>query len=78
MKTIRNLGCLGLIVVIVFILMAAYSGGEQFREWGAKVPVATAKKYFEQVAQKADSIKKDIDKWQESVGRSTGAKKKYE
>lgn len=78
MKAIRNLGCLGMIVVIVFLLMAAYSGGEQFREWGAKVPVASAKKYFDEVARKADEIKHDIDKWKENVGRNTGAKKKYE
>ncbi len=78
MKTIRKLGCLGLIVVIAFLLMAAFSGGEQFREWGDKVPVATARKYFEQAAKKADAIKEDLDKWKESVGRSTGAKKKYE
>jgi len=77
MKTIRNIGCLGFIVVIVFLIMAAMSGGDQFREWGAKLPVA-AKQYSEQLAEKADKIHEDIDKWKENVGKNTGAKKKYE
>lgn len=77
MKTIRNIGCLGLILGIIFLLMAAFSGGEQFREWAEKAP-AFAKKYMNKVAGTADDIKQDTDRWKENVGRNTGSKKKYE
>lgn len=77
MKRIRNMGCLGLILGIIFLIMAAYSGGDQFREWADQAP-EVVKKYFIKVANTADDIKRDTDQWKESVGRNTGAKKKYE
>jgi len=77
MKTIRNMGCLGLILVIIFLIMAAFSGGDQFREWAEKAPMVV-KKYFIKAAETADDIKEDTERWKENVGRNTGAKKKYE
>lgn len=77
MKTIWKMGCLGLVLGIVFLIMAAYSGGDQFREWAEKAP-AFVKKYFMKVADTADDIKEDTERWKENVGRNTGAKKKYE
>lgn len=77
MKKIRNIGCLGIILGIIFLLMAAFSGGDQFREWADKAP-AMVKKYIISVAKTADDIKEDTDRWKENVGRNTGAKKKYE
>jgi ABC-type taurine transport system substrate-binding protein len=77
MKTIRNIGCLGIIVAIVFFLMAAFSGGDQFREWAEKAP-EFMKKYILKAADKADDVKEDTERWKENVGRSTGVKKKIE
>lgn len=52
-KLLRRLLCLAIILGIIFIAIAVFSGGERFRWIGSILKIKTDK-----VAEKADSIKK--------------------
>ncbi|MDI1472904.1 MAG: hypothetical protein QMD43_07535 [Thermodesulfovibrio sp.] len=56
-KFIRNIGCLSIIVLTIFFVVALLFGGEKIRQIGDKT-TGVVKKVFHYAAQKADSIHK--------------------
>ncbi len=54
-KFIRNLGCLSIILFIVFLIVSLLFGGGKIREIGDKT-TGVVKKAIHYVAEKADSI----------------------
>lgn len=66
-KLIRNIGCLSIIIFIVFFVIALFWGGEKIRQVGDKT-TEVAKKVFHYTADKADDIyqfiKKKIDEFE--------------
>lgn len=58
-KFIRNLGCLTIIILIVFLITALIFGGEKIRQIGDKT-TGFVKKTFHYAADKADDIHKSF------------------
>lgn len=54
-KFIRNIGCLSIIVFIIFLFIAVLFGGEKIRNLGDKT-TGIVKKGFHYAADKADEI----------------------
>ncbi|MCS7164157.1 MAG: hypothetical protein NZ845_04055 [Thermodesulfovibrio sp.] len=65
-KLIRNIGCLSIVLFIIFLILALFYGGEKIRQVGDKT-TGFVKKSFQYAADKADSIhqfvKKKIDEF---------------
>lgn len=60
-KFIRNIGCLSIIVLTIFFVVALLFGGDKIRQIGDKT-TEVVKKVFHYAAQKADSIHNSIHK----------------
>ncbi len=54
-KFIRNLGCLTIILLIVFLIVSLFFGGSKIREIGDRT-TGIVKKTFHYAAKKADEI----------------------
>lgn len=67
-KFIRNVGCLSIIVFIIFIIVALFSGGEKIRHAGDKT-TGIVKKGFHYAADKADRIHQFILKKIDDFGK---------
>lgn len=55
-KFLKRLLCIGIILSVIFIVIAILSGGDKFRWFGKKVKETT-----EQVAEKADTVKEKVE-----------------
>ncbi|MEJ5226461.1 hypothetical protein [Thermodesulfovibrio sp.] len=58
-KFIRNIGCLSIILLIIFLIVSLIFGGEKIRDIGDKTTGIT-KKAFHYLADKADRIHKAV------------------
>jgi len=67
-KFIRNLGCLTIIVFIIFLIVSLLFGGDKIRQIGDKT-TGVFKKAFHYVADKADDIHKSVLKKINELGR---------
>lgn len=67
-KFFRNLGCLALIILVIFLFVAVIFGGSKIREIGDKT-TGVVKKTFHYAADKADNIHKSIFKKFEEMSK---------
>ncbi|MGC8796436.1 MAG: hypothetical protein ACP5KH_01665 [Thermodesulfovibrio sp.] len=67
-RLIRNIGCLSIIVFIIFLIVAVFFGGEKIRQLGDKT-TGIVKKGFHYAADKADRIHQDIMKKINELGK---------
>lgn len=67
-RFIRNIGCLSIIVFIVFLIVAVFFGGEKIRQIGDKT-TGIVKKGFHYTADKADGIHQYIMKKINELGK---------
>jgi hypothetical protein len=62
----RRIGCLSLILLFIFIIMAMYSGGDTLRWLGEKAG-GIVEKTTVQMAEEADKIKKEVTEQREKI-----------
>ena len=67
-KFIRNIGCLSIIIFIVFFVIALFWGGEKIRQLGDKT-TGIVKKVFHYTADKADGIHQFIQQKIDEFGK---------
>ena len=67
-KFIRNIGCLSIIILVVFLFVAVLFGGEKIRDIGDKT-TGIIKKAMYYAADKADSIHKEVLKKIDELGK---------
>lgn len=67
-KFIRNIGCLSIIVFIIFFVVALFFGGGKIRQLGDKT-TGVVKKAFHYAADKADSIHQSVLKKIDEFGK---------
>lgn len=68
LKFIRNIGCLSIILIVVFLIVALLFGGSKIRDIGDKT-TGIAKKAFHYLADKADEIHKAFIKKFEELSK---------
>ncbi|MCS7214910.1 MAG: hypothetical protein RMI30_04485 [Thermodesulfovibrio sp.] len=67
-KFIRNIGCLSIIVFIIFLIVALFYGGDKIRQVGDRT-TGVVKKAFHYAAEKADSIHKFVIRQIDELGK---------
>lgn len=67
-KFIRNIGCLSIIVFIIFLFIAVLFGGEKIRNLGDKT-TGIVKKGFHYAADKADEIHQSMLRKIDELGK---------
>lgn len=67
---IRRIGCLVIIALVIFAILALLGGGEEFRSLGRKTG-AMIQKGAEKLAEEADDLKKKTDGLREKAKRWT-------
>lgn len=68
LRFIRNIGCLSVIIFIVFFIFAVLFGGGKIRQIGDKT-TGIVKKAFYYAADRADSIHKSVLKKIDEMGK---------
>lgn len=67
-KLLKNIGCLSIIILVIFLIVALISGGGKIREIGDKT-TGVVKKVFHYAADKADHIHQSLLKKIEEYGK---------
>lgn len=74
-KFLRNLGCLTVVFLLIFLVISIIYGGSKIREIGDKTS-GMLKKGFHYAAQRADSIHKSFHEYFQKISKSLRADEK--